>query len=94
MEHEDATFPFGGRRGAIRLVGVFGAAALLAVVAAHRHPRGALEPWRPGPTVPPAAQLTRSLTPEIGNGPAGETHRAAHLGATSSSSKPDGAPVR
>ena len=62
MEHEDATFPFGGGRGAIRLVGVLGAAALLAVVAAHRHPRGTLEPWRPAPAALPAAHLTGSLS--------------------------------
>ena len=92
MEHEDATFPFGGGRGAIRLVGVLGAAALLAVVAAHRHPRGTLEPWRPGPAVPPAAHLTRSLTPENRNGQVGQTHGVPRFGATSPTSGPAGAP--
>lgn len=61
MRHQDPTFPFDGPRGALRLTAVLAAAALLVGVAAHRHSRGTLESWRPGP----AARLETSLARQV-----------------------------
>ena len=61
MDHDDPTLPFDGTRGAVRLTAVLGAAALMVGVAAHRHPHGTLEPWRPGPAARLEAPLARQV---------------------------------